>query len=164
MDSFSPTEIKRVISLLKDKDTATRAWRSVLAEWLIVREERRARNESEYEEKIRKYNEEIEMYIKRSEELKAKGMNIISKDGKFLNIKAGKFIRFRIDFLDGYPNPDRLKLMEALRGTPILRRNMKPIRTRVVKKRVKPQDPLILKVLIPIQEESFELPEQVECR
>ncbi|KAL8134368.1 hypothetical protein AgCh_009407 [Apium graveolens] len=37
---------------------------------------------------------------------------------------------------------------------------MKPIRTRVVKKRVKPQDPLIPKVLIPIQEESFELPEQ----
>ncbi|KAL8118947.1 hypothetical protein AgCh_016439 [Apium graveolens] len=44
-----------------------------------------------------------------------------------------------------------------------LRRNMKPVRTRVVKKRVKPRDPLIPKVLIPIQEESFELPEQVEC-
>ncbi|KAL8124454.1 hypothetical protein AgCh_012193 [Apium graveolens] len=44
-----------------------------------------------------------------------------------------------------------------------LRRNKKPIRTRVVKKRIKPRDPLIPKVLIPIQEESFELPEQVEC-
>ncbi|KAL8088871.1 hypothetical protein AgCh_038583 [Apium graveolens] len=42
-----------------------------------------------------------------------------------------------------------------------LRRNVKPIRTRVVKKRVKPRDPLIPKVLIPIQEESFELPEQM---
>ncbi|KAL8088055.1 hypothetical protein AgCh_037990 [Apium graveolens] len=41
---------------------------------------------------------------------------------------------------------------------------MKPIRTRVVKKRVKPRDPLIPKVLIPIQEESFELPEQVEIQ
>ncbi|XP_074381393.1 uncharacterized protein LOC141723473 [Apium graveolens] len=45
----------------------------------------------------------------------------------------------------------------------LLRRNMKPIRTRVVKKRVKPRDPLIPKVLIPIQEESFELPEQMSC-
>ncbi|KAL8102976.1 hypothetical protein AgCh_027492 [Apium graveolens] len=34
---------------------------------------------------------------------------------------------------------------------------MKPIRTRVVKKRVKPRDPLIPKVLIPIQGESFEM-------
>ncbi|KAL8091346.1 hypothetical protein AgCh_033814 [Apium graveolens] len=44
-----------------------------------------------------------------------------------------------------------------------LRRNLKPIRTRVVKKRIKPRDLLIPKVLIPIQEESFELPEQVVC-
>ncbi|KAL8123250.1 hypothetical protein AgCh_011283 [Apium graveolens] len=89
MDTLSPTEIKGVISLLKDKDTATRAWRSVLAEWLIAREERRARSKAEYEEKKRKYDEEIEMYIKRSEELKAKGMSRISKDGRFLNVKAG---------------------------------------------------------------------------
>ncbi|KAL8156723.1 hypothetical protein AgCh_001720 [Apium graveolens] len=59
-------------------------------------------------------------------------------------------------------DPKQLKKSEAVasRG---LKRNMKPIRTRVVKKRVKPRDPLISKVLIPIQEESFELPEQVEC-
>ncbi|KAL8124640.1 hypothetical protein AgCh_012334 [Apium graveolens] len=121
MDSLSPTEIKRVISLLKDKDTATRAWRSVLAEWLIEREERRKRNEVEYEERKRKYDEEIEMFIKRSEELKAKGMSRISKDGKFLNIKAGKLSRFRIDLLDnGYPKADRIKLVEALSGTPIV--------------------------------------------
>ncbi|KAL8094724.1 hypothetical protein AgCh_036296 [Apium graveolens] len=119
MDTFSPTEIKRVISLLKDKDTATRAWRSVLAEWLIVREEMRARNKAEYEERKRKYDEEIEMYIKRSEELKAKGMSRISKDGRFLNVKADTFSKFRIDLLSGYPKPDRLKLVEALRGTPI---------------------------------------------
>ncbi|KAL8145560.1 hypothetical protein AgCh_003645 [Apium graveolens] len=41
MDSLSPTEIKRIISLLNDKDTATWAWRSVIAEWLIEREETR---------------------------------------------------------------------------------------------------------------------------
>ncbi|KAL8134855.1 hypothetical protein AgCh_009746 [Apium graveolens] len=84
-------KIKRVISLLKDKDTATRAWRSVLVEWLVAREERRARSKAEYEEKRRKYDEEIEMYIKRSEELKAKGMSRISKDGRFLNVKASSF-------------------------------------------------------------------------
>ncbi|KAL8135490.1 hypothetical protein AgCh_010218 [Apium graveolens] len=88
MDSLSPTEIKRVISLLKDKDTATRAWRSVSAEWLIVRKKRRKRNVVEYEERKIKYDEEIEKFIKISEELKAKGMSRISKDGKFLNIKA----------------------------------------------------------------------------
>ncbi|KAL8155036.1 hypothetical protein AgCh_000424 [Apium graveolens] len=83
LDSLSPTEIKRMISLLNDKDTATRAWRSILAEWLITREETRKRNEAEFEERRRKYDEEIEMFIKRSEELKAKGMSRISKDGKF---------------------------------------------------------------------------------
>ena len=36
MKTLSSTEIKRVISLMKDKDTVTKAWRSVLAEWLIV--------------------------------------------------------------------------------------------------------------------------------
>ena len=121
MDSLSPIKIKRVISLLKDKNTATRAWRSVLAEWLIEREERRKRNEAEYEERKRKYDEEIEIFIKRSEELKAKAMSRISKDGKFLNIKAGKFSRFKIYLLDsGYPKADRIKLVEALSGTPIV--------------------------------------------
>ncbi|KAL8093077.1 hypothetical protein AgCh_035094 [Apium graveolens] len=103
MDTLSPTEIKRVISLLKDKDTATRAWRSILAEWLIAREERRARSKAEYKEKRRKYDEEIEMYIKRSEELKAKGMIRISKDGRFLYVKASSFSRFRIEMLDETP-------------------------------------------------------------
>ncbi|KAL8148699.1 hypothetical protein AgCh_005891 [Apium graveolens] len=103
MDTLSPTELKRAISLLKDKDTAIRAWRSVLAEWLIAREERRARGIEEYEEKRRKFDEEIEMYIKRSEELKAKGMSKISKDGIFLNVKTGSFSKFRIEMLDGYP-------------------------------------------------------------
>ncbi|KAL8088686.1 hypothetical protein AgCh_038456 [Apium graveolens] len=97
MDSLSPTEIKRVISLLKDKDTATRAWRSVLAEWLIAREERRARSKAEYEEKKMRYDKETEMYIKRSEKLKVKGMSSISKDGRFLNVKAGSFSRFKIE-------------------------------------------------------------------
>ncbi|KAL8148093.1 hypothetical protein AgCh_005438 [Apium graveolens] len=120
MDTFSFKEIERVISLLKDKDTATRAWRFVLAEWLIVREEIRARNKDEYEERKMKYEEEIEMYIQRSEDLKTKGMNRISKDGRFLNVKAGTFSKFRIDLLSDYPKPDRLKLVEALRGTPII--------------------------------------------
>ncbi|KAL8099125.1 hypothetical protein AgCh_031707 [Apium graveolens] len=75
-----------VVTLREDKDAATRAWRSVLAEWLIVREERRARNKAEYEDRKRKYDEEIEM----------------------------------IDLLSGYLKPDRLKLVEALRGTPII--------------------------------------------
>ncbi|KAL8124703.1 hypothetical protein AgCh_012378 [Apium graveolens] len=80
METFSPTEIKRVISLLKDKETVPKAWRSVLAEWLVEREEKRARDEVEREERKRKYIEEIEMYIQRSEELKARGMSRIIKD------------------------------------------------------------------------------------
>ncbi|XP_074327360.1 uncharacterized protein LOC141665278 [Apium graveolens] len=38
---------------------------------------------------------------------------------------------------------------------------MKPIRTRIVKKRVKQRDPLIPRVFLPIPEESFELPDQM---
>ncbi|KAL8145995.1 hypothetical protein AgCh_003943 [Apium graveolens] len=95
------------ISLLKDKDTATRAWRSSLDEWLIVREETKKRNEAEAEER-RRHDEEIDMYIKRSEELKAKGMSRNSKDGRFLNIKAGGFSRFCIEFPDNsYPKAAR---------------------------------------------------------
>ena len=120
METLSPTEIKSVISLLKDKDAATRAWRSVLAEWLIAREERKDKLQAESEEKRRKYDEEIDMFIKTSEELKAKGMSRISKDGKFLNIKAGLFSRFRIGMLNSYPKQDKLELIEALTGTPIL--------------------------------------------
>ncbi|KAL8109457.1 hypothetical protein AgCh_025523 [Apium graveolens] len=112
---------ERIISLLEDKDNATRAWRSVIAEWLIEREETIKINKAEFEERRRKCDEEIEMYIKRSEELKAKGMIRISKDGKFLNIKAGGFSRFRIDLLDnGYPKVSRQKLVEALSDTPII--------------------------------------------
>ena len=107
--------------MLKEKDTATRAWKSIIAEWLITREETRKRNKAESEERLRKYDEEIEMFIKRSEELKAKGMSRISKDGKFLNIKAGGFSRFIIDLLDnGYPKVARQKLVQALSGTPII--------------------------------------------
>ncbi|KAL8119023.1 hypothetical protein AgCh_016502 [Apium graveolens] len=66
-----------------------------MAEWLIEREERRKRNEAEYEERIRKYDGETEMFIKKSEELKEKGMSGISKDGKFLNIKDVYSVGFR---------------------------------------------------------------------
>ena len=59
MDIFSTTEIKRVISLLKDKDTGTQARRSVLVVWLVVREEKRAREKDEIEERKRRYIEEI---------------------------------------------------------------------------------------------------------
>ncbi|KAL8132716.1 hypothetical protein AgCh_008261 [Apium graveolens] len=108
-------------SKLMDKDTATRAWRSVLAEWLIEREETKKREEAEAEERRRNFDKEIEMYIKRSEELKTKKMSRISKDGKFLNIKADQFSRFQIDLLDkGYSKAARQELMEALSGTPIV--------------------------------------------
>ncbi|KAL8092109.1 hypothetical protein AgCh_034411 [Apium graveolens] len=53
MDSLSTTEIKRIISLVNDKDTASRAWRSVLAEWLIEREEIKKRDEAEAEERMK---------------------------------------------------------------------------------------------------------------
>ncbi|KAL8119259.1 hypothetical protein AgCh_016686 [Apium graveolens] len=39
---------------------------------------------------------------------------------------------------------------------------MKPIRTRVVKKRVKQRDPLIPRVFLPIPEKSFELTDQAD--
>ena len=87
---------------------------------MIAREDRRAKSKAEHEEKGRKYDEDIDMFIKTSEELKAKGMSRISKDGKFLNVKAGSFSRFRIGMLDGYHKPDKLKLIEALTGTQIL--------------------------------------------
>ncbi|KAL8133212.1 hypothetical protein AgCh_008609 [Apium graveolens] len=99
------------------KEARMRRRKAMREEGRKINEERKAKNKAEYEEKIRKYNEEIEMFNKRSEELKAKGMGRISKDGKFLNIKAGKFTRFRIDLLNGYPKKDILKIVEALEGT-----------------------------------------------
>ncbi|KAL8098474.1 hypothetical protein AgCh_031294 [Apium graveolens] len=70
MDTFSPTEIKRVISLLKDKNFATKAYRSILAEWLVEREERRARNKAESEERRRK-----EMPISRQHSIRPSPIN-----------------------------------------------------------------------------------------
>ncbi|KAL8155879.1 hypothetical protein AgCh_001072 [Apium graveolens] len=121
MDSLTPAEIKRVLSLLKGKDTVTRTWRSSLAEWLIEREETKKRDKAEAEERRSRHAEEIDMFIKRSEELKVKGMSRISKDGRFLNIKVGGFSRFSLEYLDqDYPKATRQKLMEALSGTLII--------------------------------------------
>ena len=60
MESLSPIELKRVISLLKGKDTATRAWKAVLAEWLVAREERKEKHQLELDERRRKYGEELD--------------------------------------------------------------------------------------------------------
>ncbi|KAL8126091.1 hypothetical protein AgCh_013393 [Apium graveolens] len=88
------------------KDTITRAWRSSLSE-----------------ERRRRHDEEIHMYIKRLEELKAKGMSRISKDGRFLNIRAGGFSRFCIEVLDQvYPKDE---LTEFLKKEEILRKQLK---------------------------------------
>ncbi|KAL8135457.1 hypothetical protein AgCh_010197 [Apium graveolens] len=47
-------------------------------------------------EKRRKYEHDIDEYIRRSEELKAAGKSRISKDGRFLNVKAGSLSRYKI--------------------------------------------------------------------
>ncbi|KAL8121442.1 hypothetical protein AgCh_018245 [Apium graveolens] len=61
MDSLDPTEIKRVISLLKGKDTVTRACRSSLAEWLIKRDETKKRDKAKSKERRRRHDEEIDI-------------------------------------------------------------------------------------------------------
>ena len=53
--------------------------------------------------------------------MKAIGKSRISKDGRFLNIKAGSLSSYRIGMLVRYPKPDLLKLIEALADTPILK-------------------------------------------
>ncbi|KAL8088994.1 hypothetical protein AgCh_038666 [Apium graveolens] len=93
-----------------------------LAEEIVTLwEETKKRDKAEVEERRRRHDKEIEMYIKRSEELKAKGMSRISKDGRFLNIRVGGVLRFCIEFLDqGYSKEARQKLVKALSGTPII--------------------------------------------
>ena len=84
------------------------------------REERREKHQLELDERRRKYEEELDQFIKRSKELTEAGRSRISKDGRFLNIRAGSFSRFRLGMLEGYPKGDKLKLIEALTGTEIL--------------------------------------------
>ena len=48
----------------------------------------------------------------------AAGKSRISKDGKFLHVKAGSLSRYRIGMLASYPKPDLLKLIEALTELP----------------------------------------------
>jgi len=120
MDSLSIVELKRVISLMNGKDSATKAWRTVLAVFVVNREEMRDEHRALLAEKRRKYEHDIDEYIRRSEELKAAGKSRISKDGRFLNIKAGSLSSYRIGMLARYPKPDLLKLIEALTDTPIL--------------------------------------------
>ena len=71
-------------------------------------------------ENRRKYELEIDESMRKSEELTAAGKSRISKDRKFLNVKAGSLSRYRLWMLASYPKPDLLKLIEALTGTPIL--------------------------------------------
>ncbi|KAL8109073.1 hypothetical protein AgCh_025243 [Apium graveolens] len=85
-----------------------------------VRDERREKQKAEKEERGRKYAVNISMFEQRTNELKAKGMSRISKDGHFLNIKVGRFSRFRVGYLNGYSLDDWIKLVEDLRGTKII--------------------------------------------
>ncbi|XP_074378560.1 F-box protein At5g07610-like [Apium graveolens] len=55
MDTLSTTEFKRMISLMKDKDTSTNAWKAVMCVWLRERDERNAKARVEKEKKDRKY-------------------------------------------------------------------------------------------------------------
>ena len=84
------------------------------------REERREKHQLELDERRRKYEEELDQFIKRSKELTEAGRSRISKDGRFLNIRAGSFSRFRLGMLEGYPKGVNLKPIEALTGTEIL--------------------------------------------
>ncbi|KAL8125088.1 hypothetical protein AgCh_012672 [Apium graveolens] len=59
VDTLSTTEFKRVISLMKDNDTISRAWKAVLCVLMRERNERNAKARDEKEEKDRKYAEEI---------------------------------------------------------------------------------------------------------
>ncbi|KAL8121467.1 hypothetical protein AgCh_018263 [Apium graveolens] len=63
MDTLSTTEFKRVISLMRDKDTITRAWRVVLCVWVRERDERNARAKVEKEEKDRKFSRFRDGYL-----------------------------------------------------------------------------------------------------
>ena len=120
MESLSTTELRRMISLMKDRDTVTQAWRTILALFIVNREEMRDEHKASIAERRRKYEEEIDEYLKRSKELTTAGKSRISKDGKFLHVKAGSLSRYMIGMLTSYPKPDLLKLIEALTGTPIL--------------------------------------------
>ena len=48
-------------------------------------------------------------------------MSRISKHVHFLNIKVGRFSRFRVGYLNGYSLDEWLKLVKALRGTEIIK-------------------------------------------
>ncbi|KAL8091618.1 hypothetical protein AgCh_034031 [Apium graveolens] len=61
-DSLSIVELKRVISLMNGKDSATKACRTVLAVFMVNREL--------LAERRRKYEHDIDEYIRRSEDLK----------------------------------------------------------------------------------------------
>lgn len=120
MESLSTIELRRVVSLMKDRDTTTQAWRTILSVFIVNREEMRDEHNALLTERRRKYEYDIDAYLKRSEELTAAGKSRISKDGKFLHFKAGSLSRYRIGMLASYPKPDLLKLIEALTGTPML--------------------------------------------
>jgi len=71
---------------MNGKDSATKAWRTILAVFVVNREEMRDKHKELLAERRRKYEHDIDEYIRRSEELKATGKSRISKDGRFLNI------------------------------------------------------------------------------
>ncbi|KAL8120397.1 hypothetical protein AgCh_017544 [Apium graveolens] len=75
IDIFSTAELKRVISMMNARDSSTRMTKALLAERLRERNIRNAIKKDEREERKRKYAEEIEMFERRSNELKRRGLS-----------------------------------------------------------------------------------------
>ncbi|KAL8107436.1 hypothetical protein AgCh_024003 [Apium graveolens] len=120
IENYSTVELERVISLMTGKDAFTKMRRVELARKLKERDERHAREKDEREANAIKKANEIDMFEKRSNELKVKGLSRVSSDGVFLNIKTHRFLRYKIKYLDSCSVNEWLKLMEALRGTEII--------------------------------------------
>ncbi|KAL8126320.1 hypothetical protein AgCh_013564 [Apium graveolens] len=102
-------------------DMFTRMRKVQLAEMLINRNKRRARENMEMDERAIKKAEELDKLEKRLNQLKYQGLSRVSKNGVFLNIRTQGLSRYMVEYLGSYSLEERLKLVVAMRGTEIFK-------------------------------------------
>ncbi|KAL8101034.1 hypothetical protein AgCh_033061 [Apium graveolens] len=113
IENYSTVEFERVINLMTDKDAFTKIRKVDLVRRLRERDERHATDKAEKEENAIIKAKEIEMFEKRSNELKSKELSRISPDGVFLNIKTHIFsIKIDLDNTFKIQNTKNLKIQD----------------------------------------------------
>lgn len=121
LDEFSNEEAKRALSLINRNLPRSRLMRAQVVNILLDITKKREKYRLEGVETYENYIRELDDFMRKSEELKAQGLNIVSEDGKTIIMKkAIRTIKIRLEMVDGYALLMLKEVVDELKGTEIL--------------------------------------------